>query len=184
MRSKRILILLLAVVLLVTLVRATPESETDEVEDYEDDDEFDLPAERIVKPGRFQAKLDDPAAKPLPRARFDLSHLEWTDFLMEIALVSVIVAYIGSYFLARSKNNDVARMWLRSSLDIWERNFALFGDSEGHKLIRDGPRDYILYGSGRVHVHHVYAYLHLGAGYDLYQRILDYVIPAKAYSKL
>ena len=63
---------------------------------------------------------------------------------------------------------------LKSHLDVWKDNFSLVGDDKGHKLTEDGPRNYIMYGSGRVHCKHVYATMHLAPRHDIFQWALEY----------
>lgn len=90
-----------------------------------------------------------------------------SDFLVEFILFLVLTIYILVHWNGDRKNKENARKWMRATLDIWEDNFTLVGDGQGHKLIRDGTRDYIFYASGRKYVENVYAYLELVARNDL-----------------
>ena len=73
---------------------------------------------------------------------------------------------------------------MRITLPSWEPQFAHIGSNEGHKLIRDGPRDYIFYASGRLYVQHVYAFIRLVARHDLVQWGLDYIQKRNLYDKV
>ncbi|KAI9014936.1 hypothetical protein BC832DRAFT_528230 [Gaertneriomyces semiglobifer] len=103
---------------------------------------------------------------------------------MELLMFAGIIVYLISHFIAKSKNTAIARSWMRVTLPIWEHNFSHVGDDKGHKLLRDGPRDFLLYASGRVHVTSLYGFLHLKARYDVYQRLTDLIWSNNSYDKL
>ena len=90
-----------------------------------------------------------------------------TDFIGEFILFLLLTIYILTHWNGDRKNKEYARKWMRATLSIWEDNFTLVGDGQGHKLIRDGTRDYIFYASGRKYVENVYASLELVARNDL-----------------
>ena len=92
--------------------------------------------------------------KPLEYAPLDLS-----DFYLEFVLGFVLVVYLLSHFRGSRVNKELARKWMRVGLPLWEQQFALVGDDAGHKLIKDSPRDYIFYATGRRHVVNVYGFL-------------------------
>ena len=52
----------------------------------------------------------------------------------------------------------------RVTSEIWENNFAHTGGDKA-KLVRDGPRDYIFFASGRAHVLDMYTFIHVGFGF-------------------
>ena len=97
-----------------------------------------------------------PPAQPLAYRPFSIS-----DFTLELSLASAFIIYLMVFYQGSRKNKDLARTWLRSTLGIWTLQFAQLGDGQGHKLIKDGPRDYVLYATGRKYVSHVYGFLHV-----------------------
>lgn len=97
-----------------------------------------------------------PPVKPLVYRPFAIS-----DFTLELSLASAFLIYLMVFYQGSRKNKDLARTWLRSTLGIWTLQFAQIGDGQGHKLVKDGPRDYVLYATGRKYVAHAYGFLHV-----------------------
>ncbi|TPX70244.1 hypothetical protein SpCBS45565_g01872 [Spizellomyces sp. 'palustris'] len=177
MRAVRYFLVLLLLCLAIISVRAEAEDE------FEDDDDV---VEPRPTPGtrRYQTVLGNESPKADGKRSIQWSQLNVWDFQTEALILGGLVLYVISYYYGRRKNNQIARNWMRITLPIWERNFAQVGDEGGHKLIRDGPRDYIFYATGRAHVKHVSGSLHLAGRYDILQWIVDYLQPQQAYDKM
>jgi hypothetical protein len=80
--------------------------------------------------------------------------------------------------LEHGMENDLVSNYgsrLKCHLDTWNDNFSLVGDDRGFKLCEDGPRDYIMYGSGRLHCKYIYGMIHLAPRHDLIQWMIEYL---------
>ena len=102
-----------------------------------------------------------------------------------------------NYNSGKAKNKAVARAWyffhssrcphltlcnyysstqrLKCHQDTWKENCSQTGDDKGFKLTEDGPRDYIMFGTGRIHCKTVYGLIHLAPRHDLLQWFLEYI---------
>ncbi|KAJ3296185.1 Coiled-coil domain-containing protein 47 [Borealophlyctis nickersoniae] len=166
-------LLLFLFVLLAFAAVARAESD----EDLEDEDE------ETTTPAK-QPPLFNQAPRPPPgQRRLDWSKFSWSDFQMEFYLLGGLVLVVVLQRAGQNKNAEIAKNWARATLPVWERNFSLIGDS-GHSLIRDGPRDFLIYFSGRVHVKSIHGVLHLAARTDIIQRVVDLLKPKGACDKL
>lgn len=107
-----------------------------------------------------------------------------TDFWFEAGCIAVLSTYLSFFLVGSKKNKQVARVWLESHLPVWKENFFVVGDENGKALVKDGPRDYIMYGSGRIHCRNAYAMIHLAPRQDAMQSFSDYVLGNKSGDKV
>ncbi|KAI8918008.1 hypothetical protein BC831DRAFT_516334 [Entophlyctis helioformis] len=179
---QRVLMAALAMMLLASLfVRA------EDVEDADDDDAF-VPNDAAAGAGAaaagrnsFSLTGDNPVK---PRPALDLNTLKLIDLWFEALMVLAMAAYFVLFTFGKRTNRELARHWMRMTLPVWEANFAHVGSNEGHKLIRDGPRDYIFYASGRNYVKHVYGFVRLVSRQDPIQWLIDYAQKKDLYDKV
>lgn len=73
---------------------------------------------------------------------------------------------------------------MNANYDLWAQNFSHVGDNNGHKFVKDGPRDYIMYGSGRVYVEKMYGLVRLEARHDWIEYFIDKLTIGKVYDKV
>ncbi|KAJ3304070.1 Coiled-coil domain-containing protein 47 [Kappamyces sp. JEL0829] len=90
-----------------------------------------------------------------------------SDFILEALILLGLASYVLFYVIGNAKNKELARAWLKDHLPVWKENFSHVGDDSGHKMVRDGPKDYIIYGSGRLYVKNVYGFLSFFPRHDL-----------------
>ncbi|KAI9093727.1 hypothetical protein DFS34DRAFT_595969 [Phlyctochytrium arcticum] len=179
----RLTLLLLAFLALAHTACASSSEDGDD--DFDEDDDVDYaPPVSTRKLGRNQIPLDTAGSVKASTAGNFWDDNKISDFTLEIFLVAGTIAYLVSHYVGKGKTNDIARNWIALTLPTWEHNFASVGNAPGHKLTRDGPRDYVFFASGRRHVKSVYGQLHLAARYDIYQWLLDIVQPEKAKDTL
>ncbi len=69
-------------------------------------------------------------------------------------------------------------------MPVWQENFHHIGDDLGHKLVRDGPRDFIIYASGRLHCQKVYGFINLYPRHDMISQIFDMASAAPARDRV
>ncbi|KAI8893813.1 hypothetical protein BC833DRAFT_624524 [Globomyces pollinis-pini] len=117
------------------------------------------------------------------RPMMDWNTMAWIDLWFEFIAISSILFYIACYYIGNSKNLRIARYWAQANISVWKENFAHVGN-EDHKLVKDGPRDYIYYGSGRIYVQTCYALLRLVARHDPIQYIFDYFAGKDLYDRV
>ncbi|KAJ3275360.1 hypothetical protein HDV01_000652 [Terramyces sp. JEL0728] len=73
---------------------------------------------------------------------------------------------------------------MNANYDLWAQHFAHVGDNDGHKFVKDGPRDYIMYGSGRIYVEKVYGLIRLEPRHDWIEYFMDKLSIGKVYDKV
>ncbi|KAJ3073202.1 Coiled-coil domain-containing protein 47 [Podochytrium sp. JEL0797] len=138
--------------------------------DYDDDYE-------ALEDIAAQATPDDLAAFTLnvphsaSRITRGLAGIAWglvkpMDFVYEALALVVLAAVLVLHFYTRRVNQKVATTWMKQSIQLWQNNFAHFGDEKNFSLIRDGPYDFIFYASGRLYVKKVYGYIKLVSRFD------------------
>ncbi|KAL1919297.1 uncharacterized protein VTP21DRAFT_1990 [Calcarisporiella thermophila] len=88
-------------------------------------------------------------------------------FKYEIAIVAFLVVYFINYSNGFKKNQALAKRWMSKQLSLFQDQFSLVGDGEGHSLLKDGPADYIFYLSGRVNCKYVHGKVKLKPRHDL-----------------
>jgi len=91
--------------------------------------------------------------------------MKFTDFIIEIMYVSIIVIYILFFLYGRWRNETMAESWVRSFSDIFEYNFAKLGSET--ILMKDGQHVFIMKGSGRQNSIGVQAVLELCKRHDI-----------------
>ncbi|TPX39334.1 hypothetical protein SeMB42_g06004 [Synchytrium endobioticum] len=96
------------------------------------------------------------------------------DFIAEAFLLAGLCAMYYLYRRGKHISNEIAKNWYRCTASVWEKNFAQIGDAKNHKLIRDGPKDFIFYATGRVNVEMVYAFIETSPRHDLVKTICHY----------
>ncbi|KAI8799832.1 hypothetical protein BJ742DRAFT_686727, partial [Cladochytrium replicatum] len=100
-----------------------------------------------------------------------------TDFLSEIGLALALVVYMIYYYLNSEANVPLVKAWYDNTDQIWSSNFAAMGNPDA-KVIKDSPRDYVFYATGRMYVKYLYGYLRvILPRHDLLQSIIEYVWP-------
>ncbi|KAL2917839.1 Coiled-coil domain-containing protein 47 [Polyrhizophydium stewartii] len=124
------------------------------------------------------------AAANAPRSRLSFADASLSDFWFEAIMIVLAVVYFISYTYGKRANRELARKWMHLTLGSWDAQFAHIGSNEGHKLIRDGPRDYIFYASGRLYVAHVYGNVRLVARHDFVQRSIDFLAGKDQYDRV
>jgi hypothetical protein len=105
--------------------------------------------EPLIVSSSAQNTLVNPTYRPLV----------FQDFYVEMILGFIVLVYVLVQLRGSKMNRELARKWMRGTLSLWEKNFAQVGDEMGHKLMKDGPSDYIFYASGRRYVRHVYGFI-------------------------
>ncbi|KAJ3332279.1 Coiled-coil domain-containing protein 47 [Blyttiomyces sp. JEL0837] len=170
-----ILLVLLAMLCLTVCVQRVA-ADSDDIVDEEPDVE-DLEEPVWTPPVRSESASKSKLNKNRPLEIIDLNNLQITDFVLEICMLSGLIAYIGFHFYGRKLNQDVATQWMQSSMHIWEAQFAHVGDEKKYTLVRDGARDFIFYASGREFVDKVYGYIKLMSRWDLFTALAEYAIP-------
>lgn len=96
----------------------------------------------------------------------DWKNLTIHDFYFELAASCLIIFYVAAFMYGTRENKAKARIFLDANIDLWKQNFYTIGD--GSKLlVQDGPKDFVLFGSGRLNCKSVTATLHLAAKQDL-----------------
>ncbi|KAJ1343738.1 hypothetical protein BSLG_001719 [Batrachochytrium salamandrivorans] len=146
--------------------------------DYHDSEQDSLASDDFVT----SASGGEPVIKARPL--LDLNNLKPMDLWFEILMVLVAALYMVLYTYGKRINKELARTWMRGSLQMWQSQFSHVGSNEGHRLIGDGPRDYVFYASGRSFVKHVYGYVRLVARHDIIQWVLDYFLGLDQYDKV
>ena len=96
-------------------------------------------------------------------------------FIFELVVFAVLVFDITYYFVGSTKNKQIARKWIEIHRDIIEPEFAKCGDNEGHLLLKDGPKDYVFYASGRSDLEYCQIILSLAPRHDLVLHLLHYL---------
>ncbi|KAJ3044248.1 hypothetical protein HK097_001548 [Rhizophlyctis rosea] len=164
---------LLALLIVVAFATVSVRADSDEA-DVEDDD--------------FEPAFAAPRSEPKPTTPPQARGVKWNtltvdDFHFEIGVVAILGLYGVVALLARQKAGDFAKNWYRITSDIWEQNFAHTGADKA-KLVRDGPRDYIFFASGRAHVLDMYTFIHTAARLDPIQYLYDYINPQEKKDRL
>ncbi|KAK5672146.1 Coiled-coil domain-containing protein 47 [Batrachochytrium dendrobatidis] len=119
-----------------------------------------------------------------PRPLMSLDNITLMDFWFELLMILIATLYASFYLIGKRANREIARGWMKGTFELWQMQFSHIGSNDGHKLIMDGPRDFIFYASGRTFVKHVYGYVHLVARHDLVQWLIDYYLGNDQYDKV
>ena len=120
-------------------------------DDVEDMDLLSSPAPPIK---------EGPISPPRPiRSQFSFSSINVWDYPNELGFITFLFVYIACHLYGRSRQLEIARSWMGKTLHLWKYNFAHVGDEKGYTLIRDGPKDFIFYASGRIYFENVYGYI-------------------------
>ncbi|KAI8812250.1 hypothetical protein BJ742DRAFT_735926 [Cladochytrium replicatum] len=142
----------------------------------DEDDDFTEPDPEQAAP-TAEAKrsfFSGPPAKVIPRVATRPARV--TDFLSEIGLALALVVYMIYYYLNSEANVPLVKAWYDNTDQIWSSNFAAMGNPDA-KVIKDSPRDYVFYATGRMYVKYLYGYLRFKPRHDLLQSIIEYVWP-------
>eukprot|EP00842_Homolaphlyctis_polyrhiza_P004823 jgi/Hompol1/5341/HPOL_001236-RA len=144
------------------------EHEGDDDVDLDDIDEIQYTPETVVR--------ESVPVTPAPRMQTAMNWktLSMAELWVEMLMLLIFAIYLAAFVYGKRINRELARKWIRLTIDTWEAHFAHIGSNEGHKLIRDGPQDYIFYASGREYVKHVYGYLCFVARHDIFQWVMDF----------
>ncbi|KAJ3413044.1 hypothetical protein HDV05_008565 [Chytridiales sp. JEL 0842] len=110
---------------------------------------------------------------PLPK----LSEIDIVEYKIEFAFLVSVVVYIAAHFYGRQVNLKIAKGFMQAALPVLQLNFAKVGDEKKHTLMRDGPKDYIFFASGREFVQSLYGYIQLMSRFDYIEMGLDYLQP-------
>ncbi|KAI8827097.1 uncharacterized protein EV422DRAFT_563175 [Fimicolochytrium jonesii] len=137
--------------------------------DDEDDDDW----ARAEEASQLKAPRPRSSAGGEPSARqYSLGDVELRHIYREAIILGALLAYLISWLINRQKYKRIADEWFNITKDTWIRNFSLVGTTYSPGLIRQGPRDYLLYLSGRAHVRSVYTNITIAARNDPVQMIL------------
>jgi hypothetical protein len=128
----------------------------------DDDDVEDIIADTTASKSSWQppvAAYIPKASRGLFASRYDLKTISITNLYFEIIFAASIIAYIAGHYYGRQLNLGIAKTWFQAVLPVLQTQFAKVGDEKNFTLIRDGPRDYIFFASGREFVKTLYGYI-------------------------
>ncbi|KAI9197408.1 uncharacterized protein BJ171DRAFT_520205 [Polychytrium aggregatum] len=104
----------------------------------------------------------------------DLALLQ--NFKTEATMLALIVVYLAFHYYGKSYNRKLATAWFKATLPVWEKNFAQVGSGNGARLQYDGPSDYVLYATGRVHCRSIYGKVELKPRHDVLATALRFIM--------
>ncbi|KAI9151052.1 Coiled-coil domain-containing protein 47 [Blastocladiella emersonii ATCC 22665] len=99
----------------------------------------------------------------------------WLPISLEVTVAAVFVLYGVVYALGRARNRRIADRWYAEIRPELDRNFAFVGEGHG-SLLRDGPADYLVYGSGRVKCEKLVGRITLRNRQDLFAVVQDFLV--------
>ena len=113
----------------------------------------------------------------------DWNSVKLQDFWFEAIAIAILTTYMVIFLTGSSTNKQIARKWLQYNQKTWSDNFAQIGHND-HKLIQDGPREYVFYATGRDFVDHCYVLIQLIARHDLVVRAMDWFLGVNTHDKV
>ncbi|TPX35739.1 hypothetical protein SmJEL517_g01955 [Synchytrium microbalum] len=162
MKWTRILLFLAIIFVSISLVKGAAK----DLDDEDDDEELQVKGDGKV-----------PKAIPISSSGMGItwSNLNPLDFVGEAFVLVFFAGMFWLYRTGRATNNEIAKNWYRATGPVWEKNFAQVGNDKGHKLIRDGAKDFIFYATGRVNVEMIYAFVETSPRHDVMKNIAQYL---------
>lgn len=186
--TKRLLIVLFISLFVCSFVQGQVK---DEYEEYDDDDVAFAPkaAEKAADMPNVPLSSDEPKtesstdsiASPKPinfNSILDVVlQQDPSEYLVQLGLILLCFIYYGNYLYGSRVNENLAKVWLKSSIEYYSTQFARLGDERGFFLIRNGADDYIFYASGRSGCKFMFGHVYLFPRHDIFAMLYSLYQP-------